>query len=494
MLWKTVRGGVHPESHKALSNTAKIRRFPLMERLYVSLQQHMGMPASPVVTVGERVLKGQPLALAQGPISAPVHAPTSGRIVAIAEHTAPHPSGLPVLVVTLEADGRDQWIMRDPIADPFSISPEVLCERIGEAGIVGLGGATFPAAVKMNLSLQSGIDTLILNGGECEPYLSCDDRLMREAADEILRGAELMRHAVQARRVIVGIEDNKPEALVAMKAAAERLDVSIQAVPSGYPMGSEKQLIQQLTGIEIPAHSRAADSGILVHNVATAYAVAMAIDQGQPLISRIVTLSGGAVTHPGNWEVPLGTLASEFLNHASGFDMKPARLLMGGPMMGIELPDLHVPIIKGSSAILALTEQEISHQQSSPCVRCSRCVRACPMGLMPLDMAANIRSGDLKSANKLGLSDCVGCGACSYICPSSIPLTHLFNYAKGELILQAKERQKLEATKILAQKREQRMERQARDREALMAARRAAAAQKAAAAEQAEQLAQEASA
>ncbi|GAB2587030.1 electron transport complex subunit RsxC [Nitrincola alkalisediminis] len=494
MLWKSLRGGVHPTDYKSLSNTTPIQRFPMMERLYVSLQQHLGAPATPVVNVGDRVLKGQVLADAQGLISAPVHAPTSGRIASLAEHRAPHPSGLPVLVITLEADGRDQWILRDPIANPFSLPPESICERIGTAGIVGLGGATFPAAVKLNLSLQKGIDTLILNGGECEPYLSCDDRLMRESAKTILRGAQLICHAVQAKHAILGIEDNKPEALAIMTEAANGTGISVKAVPSGYPMGSEKQLIQQLTGIEIPAHSRAADSGILVHNVATAYAVAMAIDQGQPLISRIVTLSGGAVTHPGNWEVPLGTLASEFLNHASGFDMKPARLLMGGPMMGIELPDLHVPIIKGSSAILALTEPEISHQQSSPCVRCSRCVRACPMGLMPLEMAANIRSGDLKRANTLGLSDCVGCGACSYICPSSIPLTHLFNYAKGELILQKKAQQKLEATKILAQRREARMERQARDREALMAARRAAAAKKAAETTDSDPITQEASA
>nr|WP_200882027.1 hypothetical protein [Nitrincola sp. A-D6] len=192
MLWKSLRGGVHPAGYKALSNTTKIQHFPVMERLYVSLQQHLGVPASPVVKVGDRVLKGQLLAVAQGPISAPVHAPTSGRVAAIAEHTAPHPSGLPVLVVTLEADGRDQWISRNPIADPFSLSPESICDRIGAAGIVGLGGATFPAAVKLNLSLKSGVDTLILNGGECEPYLSCDDRLMREAAADIMRGAQII--------------------------------------------------------------------------------------------------------------------------------------------------------------------------------------------------------------------------------------------------------------------------------------------------------------
>ncbi|MBE0506358.1 MAG: electron transport complex subunit RsxC [Marinospirillum sp.] len=481
MFKKSIRGGVHPADHKALSSDCKIRHFPAGEQLHVSLQQHLGAPSTPVVKVGDSVLKGQLIGASQGHISAPVHAPVSGRIVALAEQTAPHPSGLPVLVLTLENDQQHRWAEMDVVADPFALQPEEVCLRVGAAGIVGLGGATFPAAVKLGLSLKTGVDTLILNGGECEPYLTCDDRLMREAADEIIKGALLMQHAVQARQVLIGIEDNKPEALDAMQHAAAGTGIEIRSVPSRYPMGSEKQLVQQLTGKELPAMSRAADSGLVVHNVATARAVYQALFLGRPLISRVVTLSGGAVTHPGNWEVPLGTLASDFLNRASGFDSTPARLIMGGPMMGIQLPNLHVPIIKGSSGILALTEDEIQQKNPSPCVRCSSCIRSCPMGLLPLEMAASIRSGNLKAASQLGLSDCVGCGACSYICPSSIPLTHLFNYAKGEIHTQQKAKQKMEATRVLAQRREVRLERQAREREELMAARRAAAAKKAAA-------------
>ncbi|MBB1486493.1 electron transport complex subunit RsxC [Oceanospirillum sediminis] len=487
MFRKTVRGGVHPCGHKSLSNDSPIRYFPLSDTLYVSMQQHIGAPASPVVRPGDHVLKGQLIASSQGNISAPVHAPTSGRILALAEHTAPHPSGLPVLVATLEPDGLDEWGALNPPSDPMALSPEEVCIRIGAAGIVGMGGATFPSAVKLNLSLNSQIQTLIINGGECEPYLSCDDRLMRERATLIIQGILLMQHAVQAREVLVGIEDNKPDAISAMQQAAQGSGVQVIPVPSQYPMGSEKQLIQQLTGIEIPAMSRAAASGIIVHNVATAYAAAEALYQGKPLVSRIVTLSGGAVTHPGNWQVPLGTLASHFLNRASGFNEKPARLIMGGPMMGIQLPDLNVPVIKGTSGILALTENEINHTNPGPCVRCGNCVRSCPMGLLPLEMAANIRSGELKKANELGLHDCVACGACSYICPSSIPLTHLFNYAKGELAQQQKARQKMENTKVLAQRRERRLERQAKEKEALMAARRAAAAAKKAAQQQKEE-------
>ncbi|WP_404417634.1 electron transport complex subunit RsxC [Marinospirillum sp.] len=483
MFKKKLRGGVHPSTHKELSNTAKIRRFPLSDRLYVSMQQHLGAPATPVVKVGQTVGKGQLLGASQGAISAPVHAPTSGKITAIAEHTAPHPSGLPVLAVTLEPDGRDQWEENPPVVDPFKLAPEEICTRVGAAGIVGLGGATFPAAVKLGNSLKTGVETLILNGGECEPYLTCDDRLMREHSAAIIQGALLMQQAVQAKNVIIGIEDNKPEALEKMLHAAAGSGIQVASVPSRYPMGSEKQLVQQLTGKEIPARSRAADSGLVVHNVATARAVYQALFENRPLISRIVTLSGQALTHQGNWEVPLGTLASQLINYASGFDATPARLIMGGPMMGIQLPDLHVPVIKGTSGILALTSDEINTREPEPCVRCASCVRACPMGLLPLEMAASIRAGDLEAASKLGLGDCVGCGACSYICPASLPLVHLFNYAKGELAQSHRDAEKRERTKILARRREERLERQAREKEALMAARRAAAAKKAAAEE-----------
>lgn len=481
MFSPKLRGGVHPPGHKALSNDSPIRRFPMAERLYLSLQQHLGAPATPVVKVGERVRKGQLVGASQGNVSAPVHAPTSGVVRALAEHTAPHPSGLPVLAITLEPDGREEWDPSlTPVADPFALSPEELCLRVGSAGIVGLGGATFPAAVKLGASLKRGVDTLILNGGECEPYLTCDDRLMREEPGNIIQGALLMQHAVQAQRVVVGIEDNKPEALAAMRKAAEGSGIEVRSVPSRYPMGSQKQLVQLLTGIELPALSRAADSGVLMHNVATARAVCQALNQGRPLISRVVTLSGQALTHQGNWEVPLGTPASYLINYASGFDCAPARLIMGGPMMGIQLPDLHVPVIKGTSGILALTQDEINADEPGPCVRCANCVRACPMGLQPLEMAANIRSGDFDKARNLGLDDCVGCGACSYICPSSLPLVHLFNYAKGELASRQREARKLEKTRALAQRREERVARQAREREELMAARRAAAARKAA--------------
>lgn len=460
-----LRGGVHPEGRKALSAEPPIRTLPLPERLFVPLQQHIGAPARHVVAVGEQVRKGQLLAVAQGAVSAPVHAPTSGQIVAIGDWPAPHPSGLPVATLTLQADGRDEWLEQTPPVDPFALSPEEVAARVGAAGIVGLGGAAFPAAVKLNVSRSSGVRTLILNGGECEPYLTCDERLMRERAAQIMAGIALMRHATGAQQALVGIEDNKPEAIAAMRAAAQGSDVRVVAVPAMYPMGSEKQMIQALTGEEVPAGARAADIGVLVHNVATAWAVYQALFLGRPLVSRVVTVSGGAVVAPGNLEVPLGALASGLLQACGGLRETPARLVLGGPMMGTQIAHAEVPIVKGSGGVLALTAREVEASTPGACIRCSSCVRACPMGLVPLEMAARIRAGDPVAALDWGLKDCIACGCCSYVCPAHIPLVHWFNHAKGDLA--ARERQTLrnESTKKLADARTARLERIARERE-----------------------------
>ncbi|WP_282342457.1 MULTISPECIES: electron transport complex subunit RsxC [Pseudomonas] len=471
MKWNRWRGGVHPAGRKEESSAQPIRRLPLPELLFIPLQQHVGEMAMPVVGVGQRVLKGQLLAAGQGNISAPLHAPTSGLVRALGEYPAPHPSGLPLPTLVLEVDGDDRWVDLEVAADPFALAPEDVCRRVGEAGIVGLGGATFPSAVKLELSLRRGIDTLVINGGECEPYLTSDDLLMRERAAEVITGARLIRHAVQARQVLLGVEDNKPEALAALRLAALGTEVEVQSVPSRYPMGSDKQLVKWLTGREIPAGGRAADAGVLVHNVATAYSVARALVHGQPLVSRIVTLAGGAMAHPGNWEVPFGTLISRLIEGAGGYLQTPARLVMGGPMMGMQLPRADVPVVKGCSGVLALSAAEVAERAPEPCVRCANCVRGCPQGLMPLEMAAYIRNGDLKGAQALGLKDCIGCGACSYICPSNIPLTHYFNYARNELATMARQQRKLDATRRLAEQREARFARE----QARLAARRAAA-------------------
>jgi electron transport complex protein RnfC len=403
-----------------------------------------------------------------------VHAPTSGRVVAVGDHPAPHPSGLSAATITIEPDGEERWLETELPADPFSLSPEEIAGRVGAAGIVGLGGATFPSAVKLGLSRKSGVHTLIINGGECEPYLTCDDRLMRDRPAEIVEGIRLISQGVGAREAIVGIEDNKPEAIAAMRQAAAGSGVRVAVVPAMYPMGWDKQLIRVLTGREVPAEGRTAEIGMLVHNVATAYAVQQALRHGRALVSRIVTVSGAAVVHPGNLEVPIGTPTQALFDACGGFRETPARLVLGGPMMGHDIANTFVPVVKGSSGVLALTKAEIGRTQPSPCIRCSTCVRACPVGLLPLEMAAHIRAADLGVAVDLGLKDCITCGSCSYVCPSHIPLVHYFSYAKGELMAKERGKLKQEATRKLAEERTARMERIAREREEAAAKRKAA--------------------
>ena len=469
-----LRGGVHPEGRKELSVERHIRSLPLPKKLFVPLQQHIGAPAAPVVNIGERVLKGQLIATAQGAVSSAIHAPTSGTVVALGDHAAPHPSGLPVPTIAIDSDGAEQWIALESVADPFALSAEEIAARVAQAGIVGLGGATFPAALKLNLSRNSGVQTLIMNGGECEPYLTCDDRIMRERAVQIVEGIRLIATAVAAKEVLVGIEDNKPEAIAAMQNAAQGTAVKIVVMPSMYPMGSEKQIIQVLTGKEIPAGGRPADIGVLVHNVATAFAVQQAICYGKPLVSRIVTVSGGAIKTPCNVEALVGTPVQELIDFADGYSQPAARLVLGGPMMGQQFTNTNVPVVKGTSGVLALTASEIGQAEASPCIRCSTCVRACPVGLLPLEMASRIRASDLASAVSLGLKDCISCGSCSYVCPAHIPLVHYFNYAKGDLAGQERAKLKQEATKKLADARNERMARIERERAEATARRKAA--------------------
>lgn len=481
-----VRGGVHPEYRKDRTADAAVVVLPLPTALYLPLQQHIGAPAEPVVAIGQSVLKGQVLAHAGGPVSAPTHAPTSGVITAITEVTAPHPSGLPQKTIVLAPDGKDEWAeLPAPLADPFTATAEDIRRRVAEAGIVGMGGATFPSAVKLSLGTQKKIHTLLLNGAECEPYLTCDDRVMREYAAEVVDGARIMARALGAAKVVVGIEANKPQAIAAMQAAASGLaDVEIVEVPVQYPMGSERHLVQAITGQETPARKLTADLGVVVHNVGTARAIHHAIRFGRPLLARVVTVSGGAIARPANLEVPLGTLASELVAFCGGLTEPPRRIVNGGPMMGQPLPGLEVPVVKGTCGILALTAGECDEQPPGPCIRCGTCVTICPCGLVPVEMAAYIRKDNLEAVAKIGVMDCVSCGSCSYICPSHIPLVHYFNYAKGALNAAERERRKQDSTKALVEAHNIRVEKTAAAKKAAAAA--AAAAKRAAAAQASE--------
>jgi Na+-translocating ferredoxin:NAD+ oxidoreductase subunit C len=456
-----IRGGVHAEEHKAATATqAIVYNFPLPKKLYIPLQQHVGKPAEPLIRVGDRVLKGELLAYSQGMISAPVHAPSSGIILDVNDYPAPHPSALPIRMIVLETDGKDEWMATQAVADPFQLTPEDISLRVGAAGIVGLGGATFPTAVKLNMGRENHIDTLIINGAECEPYLSCDDRQMQERSEQIIDGVRLMLHGMETGNAVVAIEDNKPQAYLAMQAAASPYStIKVIQIPTRYPMGWDRQLIRYVTGKEVPVGCRSSEIGVTIHNVGTAHAVHKAIRHGQPLVSRVITVAGGAVKKPMNIEVPLGTLISELFSFCEVSTELTARIVMGGPMMGESLPHSGLPTVKATSGILALSANELKNSEEQPCIRCAACVSVCPAGLRPLDMANNIRVNQLDAAVDIGLKDCISCGCCSYICPSNIPLVQYFKYASGEVMARQQAQHKAEQNKRLMDARNARMER-----------------------------------
>ncbi len=472
-----IRGGIHPEYRKELASEKAIVVLPMPHSLYIPLQQHIGAPAEVLVKEGDRVKKGQMIARSQGAVSAPQHASTSGTIKAITEVPAPHPSGLPQTTIIIEADGLDEWGELPPsIEDPFVTDPAELRARVAQSGIVGMGGAAFPAAVKLGLGAQKKLDTLLLNGAECEPYLTCDDRLMREYADEIIDGARIMARALGTPRIVIGIEENKPQAAEIMtRAAAAFPMIEVFTVPVQYPMGSERHLVQAITGLETPARKLTADLGIVVHNVATTRAVHHAVRFGRPLLARVVTVSGAAIRTPNNILTPIGARVTDLIDFCGGFVARPESIVNGGPMMGQPLSSLEAPVVKGTSGILALTAEEINDKPTSPCIRCGTCVTICPCGLSPLDMAAFIKKDKLDVSAKLGVMDCVSCGSCSWACPSHIPLVHYFNYAKGVLRDLDAETRKSDRIKSLAEVRTIRLEKAAEAKRAALAARKPAA-------------------
>ena len=453
-------GGVHPAYRKELSSEQPIQVLALPKRLYIPLQQHVGALSVPIVTPGETVKKGQVLCVRQGSFSATQHAPTSGRIVAIESHTAPHASGLPQETIVIESDGQDEWgELPAPIADPLACEPQALIDRVAISGIVGLGGAIFPAAIKLNMGQQYKLDTLLINGAECEPYLTCDDRLMRELAAEVVDGARIMARALGVRRILIAVEENKPAAIASLQAqAAHFAEISVTPVPVRYPVGYAQHLTKIVTGRETPAEHRNAEVGVVTHNVATARAVHQAVRFGRPLISRIVTVTGGAIRQPANLDVLVGTPVNELIEFCGGFSEPPKQLVLGGPMMGQPLPDLAAPIVKGSAGILAMSAAELNESSERPCIRCGSCVDVCPCGLSPMEMAALIRKDKLDAAARIFVGDCIGCGSCSWVCPSYIPLVQYFNYANGELADQARQKRKNERVKTLSEAHTVRME------------------------------------
>lgn len=440
-------GGLKLEGHKQESLQVPIISAGIPDELIHPLHQHIGEAAYPIVEVGDQVLTGQMIARADGYISAPVHAASSGTVTAIEPRSIAHPSSIKDTCIVIKTDGKDEWIETTPHHDDYKrIDPSGLRNIIRDSGIVGLGGAGFPSFIKLNPGAKGGIDTLILNGAECEPYITCDAALMQERPREIIDGIMIMRHALQAKQCLIAIEDNKPDAIKAMQQALtlqEKTFIEVITIPTLYPAGSEKQLIKTLTGIELAANQLPVHNSIVVHNVATAAAVGHVVLQGKPLISRVVTVTGEAVDKPNNYDVRLGTTMQTLLQQAQLQPDKMERLLMGGPMMGFEINELASPVLKTTNCLLTLTKQELPQtSHAMPCIRCGECTRVCPANLVPQQLYWHARAKDFDKIQHYNLFDCIECGCCSYVCPSHIPLVHYYRFAKTEIAAQERNRKK----------------------------------------------------
>lgn len=480
-LW-SFPGGIKLAGKKSLSNHQAITTAHAPRQLIIPLSQHIGQPAEPMVKVGDKVLKGQILGHANGPVSAPVHASGSGTVTAIEEHLIPHPSGLSALCVIIDTDGFEQWIECKPLiadlsynkTDTSDDSPQTIaslsCQQINEqisnAGVVGLGGALYPSAAKLRTAGRMQTDTLIINAAECEPYITCDEVLMQRRPEEVILGILLIKKVVGAKKCLIGIEDNKPEAYQALlktisgyKKAHTETQIEIIQVPTRYPAGGEKQLIQVLTGKEVPTQGLPMNIGIICHNVTTAVAVYHAVYRGEPLISRIVTITGGAVKQPQNMEVPIGTPIRDVLNQAGINEDKIEKIIMGGPMMGFALPSVDTPVTKATNCLLVSEKGELATPPPAmPCIRCARCSDVCPMSLLPQQMYWYAKARDLEKVQDYNIFDCIECGCCSYACPSNIPLVQYYRYAKTEIWDDERERNKANIARDRHEFRNERLE------------------------------------
>lgn len=441
-------GGIHPPTMKSQSSGVPLRMAPLSEIFIVPLQQHLGPEGEPCINVGQSVLKGQPLSFGRGRML-PVHAPTSGTVRAIEPHVIAHPSGMAEQCVVIEPDGEDRWCSLSPVTDYRQLAREELLERIHQAGIAGLGGAGFPTASKLQTGV-SHIETLILNAAECEPYITADDRLMQEHADEIIEGIQILRYLLQPKVTLIGIEDNKPAAIAALTKALRNTNaITLRVIPTKYPSGGSKQLTKILTGKEVPHGQHSSSIGVLMLNVGTAFAIKRAIIDGEPLIERVVTLTGNAMGKPGNVWARIGTPVQHLLNFGDYQPQPEPLVIMGGPLMGFALPQLTLPISKISNCLLAPSANEMAPQQpEQSCIRCRLCADVCPAQLLPQQLYWFSRGKEHEKARSHNLFDCIECGACAYVCPSHIPLVQYYRQEKAEI--KALDQEALHATEAKA--------------------------------------------
>lgn len=474
---REIPGGIHPPEHKEQSLRLPLGSVPLPPQLVVPVSQHIGEPATPVVSVGERVLTGQLIAAANGVFSANIHAPSSGTVVAIEDRVLTHPSGMSDTCIVIETDGKDEWVPLNPCEDYHALDKTALQDKIRLAGVAGLGGAGFPTAVKLNPRSTEVIDTLIINGAECEPYITADDILMQTRAEEIIAGTLMVSHLLhEPKDLVIGLEDNKPQALAALQKAAQGTRVQVVAFPTKYPSGGAKQIIQILTGREIPTDHHSAYIGVICLNVGTVAAAWRAVRYGEPLISRITTVVGESLDIQRNVEVRIGT-PIDYVLAQHGFDAKQAsRLIMGGPMMGFTLPNPSVPVIKTTNCILAPTKKELPPPPpAQACIRCGLCAEACPASLLPQQLFWYAQAEDMEKLQAHNLFDCIECGACSYVCPSNIPLVQYYRAAKGTIRQHELEKEKSDRSRRRFEFRQQRIAKEEAEKEAKRLARKQAA-------------------
>ncbi|MGB9096223.1 electron transport complex subunit RsxC [Erwinia sp.] len=459
-------GGIHPPEMKTQSNGTPLRQLPLPAQFIIPIKQHIGHEGELLVSPGDKVLRGQPLTFGRGRML-PVHAPTSGTIEEIGPHMTAHPSALAEMCIYLTPDGEDRWCDLQPVADYRQADRSDIVNLIHQAGVAGLGGAGFPTATKLKGGLR-GVTTLIINAAECEPYITADDRLMQDCADEVIEGSRILAWVLQSDRVLIGIEDNKPEAIKALKKAlGEAKDIQIRVVPTKYPSGGAKQLTKILTGLEVPHGGRSTDIGVLMQNVGTAYAVKRAIVNGEPLTERVVTLTGESVGKPGNVWGRLGTPISHLLHNADFTPASGQMVVMGGPLMGFTLPTLNVPVVKITNCILAPAASEMgNNEEEKSCIRCSACADACPAALLPQQLYWYSRGKDHDKAREHNIADCIECGACAYVCPSNIPLVQYYRQEKAEIRAIDLEAERTAQAKARFEARQERLEREKQAREA----------------------------
>ena len=479
-------GGIHPPQNKSQSTQAPISQAEIPARLILAIAQHIGAPAKPVVKPGDKVLKGQIIAEGDDFISCNLHAPTSGTVASIETREVPHQSGMDDTCIEIISDGQERWVDHQGLDDYLQADAQTLIARITQAGIAGMGGAGFPTHVKASIP-ASKIDTLIVNAAECEPYISSDDMLMRECATEIIKGIEILQRILRPQQCYIGIEDNKPQAAAALQQALKENrddthNIHLVVIPTKYPSGGEKQLIQILTGKEVPVAGIPADIGMVCQNVASVHAIYEAVALGIPLIQRITTVTGDAVGRPQNYRVLLGTPVSELLQQAQAQTDKIKRLIMGGPMMGFTLASPHIAITKTSNCIIAASAQTLPDPaMEQACIRCGMCSEACPAQLLPQQLYWFAKSSNLEQAQAHNIADCIECGACSYVCPSNIPLVQYYRFAKGEIKQAQRDKQGSEQAKLRFDTRNARLAREVAEKDAKRKARAAAAAKKQAA-------------